>query len=82
MSAVVVIDPGIVERHTTELARLGRCGGVMGVIAAVIAQRTLKERLGMPRRTLEVVSGCEEEGSRFPATNFWRSRRNRDHRLE
>jgi allantoate deiminase len=52
----------------------GRYDGVLGVIAAVIALRTLKERFGTPRRTLEAVSFCEEEGSRFPATNWWGSR--------
>lgn len=142
MSAVIDIDPGMVEQHIMELARLGACGetgvcrrvysdewvaaqdriaswcreagltvsqdavgnvwarlegsergpsiatgshidsqnpggrydGVLGVIAAVIALRTLRERFGTPRRTLEAVSFCEEEGSRFPATNFWGSR--------
>src|SRR5690606_19840668 len=38
------------------------------------ALRTLKERFGQPRRTLEAVSFCEEEGSRFPAANWWGSR--------
>jgi allantoate deiminase len=52
----------------------GRYDGVLGVIAAVIALRALKERCGIPRRTLEVVSFCEEEGSRFPTTNWWGSR--------
>jgi allantoate deiminase len=52
----------------------GRFDGVLGVIAAVIALRTLKERFGPPRRSVEAVSFCEEEGSRFPATNFWGSR--------
>jgi allantoate deiminase len=40
----------------------------------VIALRTLREQFGMPRRTLEAVSLCEEEASRFHATNFWGSR--------
>jgi allantoate deiminase len=40
----------------------------------VIALRTLYERFGPPQRTLEVVSLCEEEGSRFPSANFWGSR--------
>ena len=52
----------------------GRYDGVLGAIAAIIALRTLKDRFGTPRRTLEGVSFCEEEGSRFPATNWWGSR--------
>ena len=36
--------------------------------------RALKEQVGRPRRTLEVVSLCEEEGSRFPSRSFWGSR--------
>jgi allantoate deiminase len=52
----------------------GRYDGALGVIAGVVAVRTLNERFGTPRRTLEAVSLCEEEASRFHATNFWGSR--------
>jgi allantoate deiminase len=52
----------------------GRFDGAAGAIAGVIALRTLKERFGAPRRTLECVALCEEESSRFPATGFWGSR--------
>lgn len=52
----------------------GRYDGVLGAIGAVIALETLKARFGTPRRTIEAVSFCEEEGSRFPASNFWASR--------
>ncbi len=52
----------------------GRYDGALGVIAALVALRTLRERFGQPRRTLEAVSLCEEEASRFHATNFWGSR--------
>jgi allantoate deiminase len=51
----------------------GRYDGALGVIAAYAAMRTLVERFGPPRRTLELVSLCEEEGSRYPA-NYWGSR--------
>ncbi len=33
-----------------------------------------KEQFGAPKRTLEVLSLCEEEASRFPASNFLGSR--------
>jgi len=52
----------------------GRYDGALGVIAAVVAGRSLREQFGPPRRPLEVVSLCEEEASRFHATNFWGSR--------
>lgn len=52
----------------------GRYDGALGVIAAYIAIRALKERFGQPRRTLELVSLSEEEGSRYPAADFWGSR--------
>ncbi|HKP18638.1 MAG TPA: M20 family metallo-hydrolase [Gaiellaceae bacterium] len=52
----------------------GRYDGALGVIAAIVALRTLREQFGAPKRTLEAVSLCEEEASRFHATNFWGSR--------
>lgn len=52
----------------------GRYDGALGVVAGLVALRTLREQFGSPRRTLEAVSLCEEEASRFHATNFWGSR--------
>ena len=52
----------------------GRYDGALGVIAAIIAIRTLRERFGPPQRPLEAVSFCQEESSRFPRANFWASR--------
>jgi allantoate deiminase len=52
----------------------GRYDGALGVIAGIVALRSLREQFGQPRRTLEAVSLCEEEASRFHATNFWGSR--------
>lgn len=52
----------------------GRYDGALGVVAGLIALRTLRGQFGAPRRTLEAVSLCEEEASRFHATNFWGSR--------
>lgn len=52
----------------------GRYDGALGVLAALIAIRALKKKFGQPKRTLEAVSLCEEEGSRFPSANFWGSR--------
>ena len=52
----------------------GRYDGALGVIAGLVALWTLREQFGRPRQTLEAVSLCEEEASRFHATNFWGSR--------
>jgi allantoate deiminase len=52
----------------------GRYDGALGVIAALVAVRALREQFGRPQRPLEAVSLCEEEASRFHATNFWGSR--------
>ena len=52
----------------------GRYDGTLGALAGLIAIRTLKEQFGQPKRTLEALALCEEEGSRFPGTNFWGSR--------
>ncbi len=52
----------------------GRYDGALGVIAALIAIKSLKEQFGQPRRTLEALALCEEEGSRFPTAGFWGSR--------
>ena len=52
----------------------GRFDGALGVVAALAAVEALGRELGQPRRTLGVVSLCEEEASRFARTNFWGSR--------
>jgi allantoate deiminase len=52
----------------------GRYDGALGVISALVALRTLRELFGPPRRTIEAVSLCEEEASRFHAANLWGSR--------
>ncbi len=46
----------------------GKYDGGLGIIAALSAIRFLKDFYGPPRRTLEVVALCEEEGSRFNNT--------------
>ena len=51
----------------------GRYDGALGVIAALTAVEALQRQFGRPKRTLEIVSFCEEEGSAFPA-RFWGSR--------
>lgn len=50
----------------------GKYDGAYGILAALLAMSRLVKKYGMPKRTVEVVSLCEEEGSRFPLS-FWGS---------
>jgi len=59
--------------HIDTVRRGGRLDGALGIVAGLTAVEALLKEKGKPRRTLEVVAICEEEGSRF-ATNFWGSR--------
>ena len=52
----------------------GRYDGALGIIAAITAVEALKRQFGAPKRPLEIVSFCEEEGSRFNGARFWGSR--------
>ncbi len=52
----------------------GRYDGALGVIAAITAVEALLRQFGPPKRPLEVLSFCEEEGSRFNGARFWGSR--------
>src|ERR1700716_1240419 len=51
----------------------GRYGGALGVLSALAALRLLKNTVGKPKKSLEMVALCEEEDSRFHA-NFWGTR--------
>jgi allantoate deiminase len=59
--------------HIDTVRRGGRLDGALGIVAGLTAVEALLKDQGKPRRPLEVVAICEEEGSRF-ATNFWGSR--------
>ena len=59
--------------HIDTVRRGGRLDGALGIVAGLTAVETLLKEKGKPKRTLEVVAICEEEGSRF-STNFWGSR--------
>ena len=52
----------------------GRYDGALGVLAALFAVKALVASYGPPRSPVEVLSLCEEEGSRFPKAGFWGSR--------
>jgi allantoate deiminase len=51
----------------------GRYDGALGVLTALAAVRSLAGQ-GTPKKSVEVVALCEEEGSRFPSANFWGTR--------
>src|SRR2546426_4556871 len=59
--------------HIDTVRRGGRLDGALGIVSGLTAVEALLKEKGKPRRPLEVVAICEEEGSRF-ATNFWGSR--------
>ncbi len=50
----------------------GKYDGAYGVVAGILALQNLYKQYGSPKQTIEVVSLCEEEGSRFPLT-YWGS---------
>ncbi|MBT2289737.1 Zn-dependent hydrolase [Paenibacillus albidus] len=58
--------------HIDTVVSGGKYDGAYGIAAAVMALGYLRRTFGQPLRTLEAVSFCEEEGSRFPLT-FWGS---------
>src|SRR5438876_4849615 len=59
--------------HIDTVRHGGRLDGALGIVAGLTAVEALLKEKGQPRRPVEVVAICEEEGSRF-ATNFWGSR--------
>src|SRR6266568_7587939 len=59
--------------HIDTVRRGGRLDGALGIVAGLTAIEALLKHKGKPRRPLEVVAICEEEGSRF-ATSFCGSR--------
>ncbi|MGM0861078.1 MAG: allantoate deiminase [Bacillota bacterium] len=58
--------------HIDTVVNGGKYDGAYGVLAGMLALKQLKDTYGAPKKTLEVVSLCEEEGSRFPLT-YWGS---------
>lgn len=50
----------------------GKYDGAYGILASMVAVSRLLRKYGTPERSIEVVSLCEEEGSRFPLS-FWGS---------
>ena len=59
--------------HIDTVRHGGRLDGALGIVAGLSAVEALLKANGKPKRPLEVVAICEEEGSRFK-TSFWGSR--------
>jgi allantoate deiminase len=51
----------------------GKFDGALGILTGLVALQALRKQAGQPRRSLEVVALCEEEGSRFQA-HYWGTR--------
>ncbi|MBU5352032.1 Zn-dependent hydrolase [Paenibacillus barcinonensis] len=65
--------PIVTGSHIDSVVHGGKYDGAYGVVAGILALEYLQQQFGAPRRTLQVVSLCEEEGSRFPFA-YWGSR--------
>lgn len=51
--------------HRDTVKNGGKYDGALGVICAIAAAGSLYAELGKPKKSVEVVAFCEEEGSRF-----------------
>nr|WP_156151416.1 Zn-dependent hydrolase [Domibacillus indicus] len=58
--------------HVDTVIDGGKFDGAYGIVASLLAVERLYEQYGPPKRTIDIVSLAEEEGSRFPLT-FWGS---------
>ncbi|MDQ0206729.1 Zn-dependent hydrolase [Alkalicoccobacillus murimartini] len=70
------VDPAsiiLTGSHIDTVQNGGKFDGAYGVLASLIAVHQLYLQYGPPKKTMEVVSLAEEEGSRFPFT-FWGSK--------
>lgn len=56
----------LVGSHVDTVESGGKYDGAYGILAAILALSKLHQKYGKPKVNLEVVSLCEEEGSRFP----------------
>ncbi|WHY01557.1 Zn-dependent hydrolase [Neobacillus sp. DY30] len=56
----------LIGSHVDTVKSGGKYDGAYGIISGILALIQLKQQFGPPAINLEVVSFCEEEGSRFP----------------
>ncbi|MCK6075647.1 allantoate deiminase [Paenibacillus silvae] len=58
--------------HIDTVTGGGKYDGAFGIVASLLAVEYLLTHHGQPLKPIEIVSLCEEEGSRFPLT-YWGS---------
>lgn len=63
-------DVVLTGSHVDTVTYGGAFDGALGVLSSIAAVEALLRDAGPPRRTVQVVSLCEEEGSRFHANYF------------
>lgn len=66
-------DTLLIGSHIDTVVQGGRLDGQLGILAGILAMERLRTTYGPPKRSLEILSMAEEEGSRFPFT-FWGSK--------
>lgn len=59
--------------HVDTVVKGGRLDGQLGIMAGYMAVKGLLETEGKPKKSLQIISMAEEEGSRFPYV-FWGSK--------
>lgn len=59
--------------HVDTVVKGGRLDGQLGIMAGYMAVKGLLEEHGKPKKSLQIISMAEEEGSRFPYV-FWGSK--------
>lgn len=59
--------------HVDTVVSGGKLDGALGIFGGYMAIKNLLETCGKPKKSLEVISIAEEEGSRFPYV-FWGSK--------
>lgn len=59
--------------HVDTVVKGGRLDGQLGIMSSYMAIKALLETEGKPKKSLQIISMAEEEGSRFPYA-FWGSK--------
>ena len=59
--------------HVDTVENGGRLDGQLGIMAGYLSIKKLVEEIGLPKKSLRLISMAEEEGSRFPYA-FWGSK--------
>lgn len=59
--------------HIDTVVNGGNLDGQLGIFGGYLAVKHLVQKYGLPKKSIEIISMAEEEGSRFP-TVFWGSK--------